>query len=45
MTYSKGAGDGIEADMHFVDEIGGVAHAAEGTARIDIVLPSVQFLV
>jgi hypothetical protein len=31
--------------MHFVDEIGRVAHAAEGTSGINIVLPSIQFFV
>lgn len=31
--------------MHFVDEIGRVAHAAEGTSRINIVLPSIQFFI
>lgn len=31
--------------MHFVDEIGRVAHAAEGASRINIVLPSIQFFI
>ena len=45
MTYSKGARDGIEPHMHFVDKIRRIAHAAEGTSRINIVLPSIQFFV
>jgi hypothetical protein len=28
----EGARDGIESNMYFVDEIGRVAHAAEGTS-------------
>ena len=45
MTYSKGPRDGIEPNMYFVDEIGWIADAAEGTPRINIVLPSIQFFV
>jgi len=45
MTYGKGARDGIEPNMHFVDKIRRIAHAAEGTSRINIVLPSIQFFV
>ena len=45
MTYSKGPRDGIEPNMHFVDEIGWIADAAEGTSRINVVLPSIQFFV
>jgi hypothetical protein len=44
-TYSEGARDGIKPDMHFVYEIGRIAHAAERTSRVDIVLPAVQFFV
>lgn len=45
MTYGEGARDGIKSNMHFVDEIGRVAHAAERTSRINIVLPSIQFFI
>jgi hypothetical protein len=31
--------------MHFMDKIRRIAYAAEGTSRINIVLPSVQFFV
>jgi hypothetical protein len=31
--------------MYFMDEIGWIADAAEGTPRINIVLPSIQFFV
>jgi hypothetical protein len=45
MTYSEGARDGIEPNMHFVDKVCRIAHAAERTSRIDIVLPTIQFFV
>ena len=45
MTYGKGARDGIEPNMHFVDKIRRIAHAAKGTSRINIVLPSIQFFI
>lgn len=45
MTYSKGPRDGIETNMYFVDKIGWIADTAEGTPRINVVLPSVQFFV
>lgn len=44
-TYGEGSGAGIKADMDFVDEIGGIAYAHEGAARIDVVLPAIEFLV
>ena len=45
MTYSKGARDRIEPNMYLVDKIRRIAHATEGTSRINIVLPSIQFFV
>ena len=44
-TYREGPRHGIEANVHFVDEVGGVAHAHERTTRIDVILPPVQFFV
>jgi hypothetical protein len=36
---------GVEADVDFVNEIGGVADAHERAPRVDVVLPTVEFLV
>ena len=45
MTYGEKARGGIKSNMHLMDEICRVAHAAKGAPRINLVLPSIQFFV
>lgn len=43
--YRESTRDGVEPYMHLVNKVGRVADTHERTARVDVILPTVQLLV
>ena len=43
--YREGAGDGVKAYVYLVDKVGRVADTHKRAAGVDVILPTVQFLV
>lgn len=45
MTHCECSGYWVEANVDLMDKIGGVADACHWAPRVDVILPTVEFLV